>query len=182
MPSPDAKAAATVVVPMAVQAFIAADDFGDTAYQMAPIAQPDLHKLQRLQQPERYANQSAIEGGGEWDHLDLMDWVDTSWWRLQAEYNQRFRDLAAGGPRKSRSGVYLSWCLPSVYRSAITATESTIKTPQDRQAFEERKLRSGYRVTDNDGNPIPSERTQVSTLDPLKEHLQHKIQLANLMR
>ncbi|KAH0489974.1 hypothetical protein TgHK011_001461 [Trichoderma gracile] len=157
---PQAKAAATVVVPMAVQAFIAADDFGDTAYQMAPIAQPDLHKLQRLQQPERYSNQSAIEGGGEWDHLDLMDWVDTNWWRLQAEYNQRFRDLAAGGPRKSRSGVYLSWCLPNVYRSAITATESAIKTPQDRQDFEERKLRSGYRVTDNDGNPIPSENTQ----------------------
>ena len=165
MPSPGpphAKAEATVVVPMAVQAFVVADDFGDTAYQMAPIVQPDLHKLQRLQQPERYTNQSTIEGGGEWDHLDLMDWVDTSWWRLQAQYNQRFRDLVAGGPRKSRSGVYLSWCLPSVYRSAITATESAVKTTQDRQAFEERKLRSGYRVTDKDGKAILSETTQVS--------------------
>ncbi|PTB63054.1 hypothetical protein BBK36DRAFT_1127461 [Trichoderma citrinoviride] len=163
MPSPGpphAKAEATVVVPMAVQAFVVADDFGDTAYQMAPIVQPDLHKLQRLQQPERYTNQSTIEGGGEWDHLDLMDWVDTSWWRLQALYNQRFRHLAAGGPRESRSGVYLSWCLPSVYRSAITATESAVKTPQDRQAFEERKLRSGYRVTDKDGSPISSQTTQ----------------------
>ncbi|UKZ52620.1 hypothetical protein TrVGV298_006401 [Trichoderma virens] len=157
---PNAKANATVVVPMAVQAFLVADDFGDTLYQIAPITQPDLFKLQQLQQPDRYTSQIGGEGGGEWDHHDLLGKVDTSWWRLQAEYNPRFRDLTTGGPRENRSGVYLSWCLPKLYRSAITATESAVSTPEDRKAFEERKLQSGYRIKDANGEAIPDEKIQ----------------------
>ncbi|KAF5540891.1 hypothetical protein FNAPI_10412 [Fusarium napiforme] len=136
-----ATAARTVVVPMAIQAFVVAEDFQDSMYQMAPLIQPDMSKLK----PE----------AGEVMH-DLMDQLDTSFWRLQARYNPRFVDLIVGGPKKNRVGIYLSWCLPKMYRAGITATDSTRATEEGNKAYQERRLRSGYSTrNDKHGNASP---------------------------
>ncbi|KAK3376172.1 hypothetical protein B0T24DRAFT_572793 [Lasiosphaeria ovina] len=156
--APKAKAGATVVVPMTLQAFLVANDFGDTAYQVAPLMLPDFSKLQQHETNSAGISTGLGEPGGDhWDHHDLMDRLDTSWWRLRARYSTRFRDVATGRPREGRSGVYLSWCLPRLYRSAITATESTISTPEGREHFQAKKLRSGFTVGESDDGNQPSQ-------------------------
>lgn len=127
--APPATAGSTVVVPMALQAFVVSDDFARSQYQVAPVIQPDFAAL--------------VTQDGEIRH-DLMDQLDMSYWRMQARYSSRFVDLTTGARRGNRSGVYLSWCLPRMYRTGITATDSAVESDEDRAAHDERRVRSGY--------------------------------------
>jgi len=127
--APNAKAASTIVVPMALQAFVVSGDFSSTRYQVAPLVQPDFAALR----PHK----------GEISH-DLMDQLDMSFWRLQARYNPRFVDVRTGRVRPDRTGVYLSWCLPRLYRTGIAATGSAVASEEAQKAHDDKRVRSGY--------------------------------------
>ncbi|CAM1505214.1 Fc.00g108510.m01.CDS01 [Cosmosporella sp. VM-42] len=128
---PYAQPAFTVVAPMAVHAIVISADFGQSIHQIAPAIQPDYSSL--LQGPR----------AGEPTH-DLMDQLDISYWGVQAQYNPRFVNLASDAPRLGRQGVYLSWCLPRMYRTGIAATESALAREVDKKHWEERRIRTGY--------------------------------------
>ncbi|KAK0713176.1 hypothetical protein B0T26DRAFT_804057 [Lasiosphaeria miniovina] len=142
---PPATAKATVVVPMALQAFIVSGDFSSSAYQVAPLVLPDFAALRSRQ--------------GEIGH-DLMDQLDMSYWRLQARYSPRFVDVRTGRVRDDRTGVYLSWCLPRLYRTGTTKTKGVTVTEDAKKAHDENRVRSGFnRATLEEGDvyfrPVP---------------------------
>ncbi|KAJ4194402.1 hypothetical protein NW755_003158 [Fusarium falciforme] len=135
--APPAQKNFTVVVPMAVQALVVAQDFPSTAAQFAPLIEPDYATL--LQHAE----------AGAPTH-DLMDDLDLSYWRMQARYSTRFIDPSTGELRSDRCGVYLSWCLPRLYRAAITATDSAMDATaglqgDGKQQWDSRKARAGFK-------------------------------------
>jgi hypothetical protein len=134
----------TVVIPTAVQAFVVGEDFKDTAIQVAPLLQPDRTKLQ----PK----------SGYIAH-DLMDDLDISAVRLKAAHNTRFTDVLTGETRSDRTGVYVSWCLPRVYRTGITATGG-MKGSSD---YGNILLRSGYKKPSDNTNDTDSD-VQVSAV------------------
>ena len=100
----DSTTTTVVVVPVAVQAF-SVSCFASSGLQVAPLAQPDVSRVDPAQGPIAH---------------DLMDQVDLSASRLDSATNTRFVDVCTGndsGP-VSRNGVYVSWCLPRMYRQA----------------------------------------------------------------
>lgn len=122
---------------MAVQALVVAQDFDQTAAQFAPLVEPDYAAL--LQHPE----------AGAPVH-DLMDNLDLSYWRMQARYSSRFIDPSTGKLRSDRCGIYLSWCLPRLYRAAITATDSALNATTEIQGeqmpqWDSLKARAGFK-------------------------------------
>jgi hypothetical protein len=130
-----AKPASTVVIPMALQAFVVSEDFQNSEYQVAPLTQPNFAALRPR--------------SGELAH-DIMDQLDTSYWRMRSSYNSRFVDLSTGMPRNDRTGVYLSWCLPHIYRAGIAATESATASKQAKEDYDEVRRRSGYAIGNGD--------------------------------
>ncbi|KAI3580737.1 hypothetical protein IWW34DRAFT_691963 [Fusarium oxysporum f. sp. albedinis] len=113
----------SVFVPVALQALVIGQDFPQTKYRIAPLIQPNYNAL--------------CTDGGLVKH-DLMDQINLSHLRLKAEYNSRFVDLTSGQAIGERLGVYLSWCLPRVYRTGITATD------QARADHGDAKVRAGF--------------------------------------
>ncbi|KAF2498802.1 hypothetical protein BU16DRAFT_524851 [Lophium mytilinum] len=100
-----------VCVPVVLHAFVVSEDFGDSKYRIAPLSQPNYGALR--------ADTGLIKH-------DVMDDLDVSVSTLKAKHNPRFMDLTTGEVRKERMGVYLSWCLPQVYRAGILATRSAV--------------------------------------------------------
>ncbi|KAF2147998.1 hypothetical protein K461DRAFT_302364 [Myriangium duriaei CBS 260.36] len=136
---PPAQAASTIVVPMTVHAFVVSEDFPQSELQMAPVTMPDFSLLQ----PE----------AGQITH-DIMEQLDVSYWSTQAPYNSRFVDLTTGNIRRDRVGVYLSWCLPRLYRSSITSTTSAAQAQDHRS-------RAGFRPSlETATNKVETERAQ----------------------
>lgn len=138
--APPAQKNFTVVVPMAVQALVVAQDFPSSAAQFAPLIEPD------------YATLLQHEKAGAPTH-DLMDDLDLSYWRMQARYSTRFINPSTGELRSDRCGVYLSWCLPRLYRAAITATKSAMDATAGLQGsgkkeWDSRKARAGFKGGD----------------------------------
>ncbi|KAF5620632.1 uncharacterized protein FTJAE_11625 [Fusarium tjaetaba] len=138
--APPAQKNFTVVVPMAVQALVVAEDFPQTDAQFAPLIEPDYATL--LQHAEASAPSH-----------DLMDDLNLSYWRMQARYSSRFINPRTGEVHSQRCGVYLSWCLPRLYRTAITATESAMAPMQGLKGekmnnWESRKARAGFKCGD----------------------------------
>ena len=129
-----AQAGSTVVVPMAVQALMISEDITQTSAQFAPLIEPDYATL--LQTP----------GAGAPKH-DLMDDIDISYWRTQTRSNPRFVNLGTGALKSNRTGIYLSWCLPKLYRAAITATGTARANTEE---WNSRKLRAGFKLTTED--------------------------------
>jgi hypothetical protein len=113
----------SVFVPVALQALVIGQDFPQTKYRIVPLIQPNYNAL--------------CTDGGLVKH-DLMDQINLSHLRLKAEYNSRFVDLTSGQAIGERLGVYLSWCLPRVYRTGITATD------QARAEHGDAKVRAGF--------------------------------------
>ncbi|KAH7122091.1 hypothetical protein B0J13DRAFT_566936 [Dactylonectria estremocensis] len=163
MANPPAQPNFTVVVPMAVQALVVAQDFTQTAAQFAPLVEPDYATL--LQHPK----------AGAPVH-DLMDDLDLSYWRMQARYSSRFIDPSTGKLRPDRCGVYLSWCLPRLYRAAITATDSALAATTEIEIqgermrmpqWESRKARAGFKCeTEATSNKAQSVHDQAVQFRP----------------
>lgn len=118
----------TVVVPMAVQALVVTEDLARTSAQFAPLVEPDYASL--LQRP----------GAGLPKH-DLMDDIPLSYWRMQTSCSTRFVDLGSGKLRSNRIGIYVSWCLPRLYRGALIATETAARDKN----WESRRAMSGFK-------------------------------------
>jgi hypothetical protein len=99
-----------ILVPTALQAFTVSEKFHESPheYRIAPLIQP---------------NYVALKGDGMLQH-DILDQLNLSQTRLEKSCGTRFIDVTSGEVRRERVGVYLSWCLPRVYRSGLTATES----------------------------------------------------------
>ncbi|KAF5980593.1 hypothetical protein FCOIX_4734 [Fusarium coicis] len=134
---PSARNEFTVVVPMAVQALVVAQDFPQTSAQFAPLIEPDYATL--LRHPK----------AGAPVH-DLMDDLDLSYWRMQARYSSRFISPVTGEIRPERCGIYLSWCLPRLYRASITATESALAGSSEvqgngMQQWDSRRVLAGFK-------------------------------------
>lgn len=134
---PTARNELTVVVPMAVQALVVAEDFPQTSAQFAPLIEPDYATL--LRHPK----------AGAPVH-DLMDNLDLSYWRMQARYSSRFVSPVTGEMRPERCGIYLSWCLPRLYRTSITATESALTGSSEVQGngmeqWDSRRVLAGFK-------------------------------------
>ncbi|EEU47014.1 uncharacterized protein NECHADRAFT_78007 [Fusarium vanettenii 77-13-4] len=148
---PPAQKNFTVVVPMAVQALVVAQDFASTAAQFAPLIEPD------------YATILQHAQAGAPTH-DLMDDLDLSYWRMQARYSTRFIDPSTGQLRSDRCGVYLSWCLPRLYRAAITATDSATDATaglrgDGKQQWDSRKARAGFKCSDVSGTQAANDKS-----------------------
>ncbi|KAF7556018.1 hypothetical protein G7Z17_g1690 [Cylindrodendrum hubeiense] len=155
--APSAQERFTVIVPMAVQALVITNEVTQTAAQFAPLIEPD------------YATLLQPRGLGAPVH-DLMDSLDLSYWRMQARHSTRFVDLSTGNLRSGRTGVYLSWCLPRVYRGAITATDSALVDVGDVQGegkkqWESRKARAGFKC---ETKPVETSGTQTSDENSLQ--------------
>ena len=127
--------ASTVVVPMALQALVVSEDFKDSKMQLSPLVQPNLALLR--------PKEGAISS-------DLIAQLDISSERLKASLNTRFVDVVTGQVRNDRVGVYLSWCLPRVYRTGITATTSAAQS----DGYDDARVRSGYSLETHDGSDV----------------------------
>lgn len=132
--SDPAQAASTVVLPMALQALVVSEDILRTPAQFAPLIEPN------------YATLLQTDEAGSPKH-DLMDDIDVSYWRTQARFNPRFVDLGTGKLKPDRTGIYLSWCLPKIYRAAIAPASSAT---QNQAEWNSRKLREGFRLSEAD--------------------------------
>ncbi|KAF5621334.1 uncharacterized protein FTJAE_11363 [Fusarium tjaetaba] len=107
-----------VVIPMAIEAF-SVSSFNKSNISLAPLAQPDLARLDGAQSPIAY---------------DLIDHLDTSnQAKFDCRVNTRFVDVTTpasesstlgGQPISSREGVYVSWCMPQAFRAGITPSEN----------------------------------------------------------
>ena len=106
--SPEIMSKSAVLVPIKLHAFVASEDFPESQYHIAPLIQPNYAAL-RTDELLRH---------------DIIEQLDLSAARLQAKHNTRFVDVTSGQARRDRVGVYLSWTLPRVYRSGMTATPS----------------------------------------------------------
>ncbi|KAI0546742.1 hypothetical protein F4679DRAFT_404669 [Xylaria curta] len=114
---------AAVLVPMTLQALVVSEDYPTSSYRIAPLIQP---------------NYAALRSGSGLIQHDVMEQLEMSHTRLKAQWNTRFVDVTSGEVYKDRVGVYLSWCLPRAYRSAITATETAAASQAQAQ------LKRGY--------------------------------------
>lgn len=155
-PPPPATIESTVVIPMALQAFVGGEFLRDTDILLAPLAQPDVSKLQTRSGQIPY---------------DLVDEIDTSETNIRAAVSPRFihplgkhKRLEKNGSvaeGSNRDGIYLSWCLPRLYRSAITSTDGTSESSShatgvagfNKDAFDETRVRLGYPLSKNEPSP-----------------------------
>jgi hypothetical protein len=63
--------------------------------------------------------------------------------RLKAEFNTRFVNISKGETYKDRVGVYLSWCLPLIYRKGSTAS-SLLNNNAAIYEYEKNLLKGGF--------------------------------------
>ncbi|KAK4083812.1 uncharacterized protein Triagg1_1474 [Trichoderma aggressivum f. europaeum] len=117
-----------IFVPTALQAYVVTEDFPQSQARVAPLIQP---------------NYAALRSDSNLLKHDVIEQLNLSSTRLKAKFNTRFVNVASGGVYGQRVGVYLSWCLPRLYRMGSTATD-LLSSDEAVLDYEKTLLREGF--------------------------------------
>ena len=124
------------------------EDFASSENRVAPLIQPN------------YAALRAYSNLLKHDALEPLSFSST---KLKAQFNTRFVDVARGDTYRQRVDVYLTWCLPRLYRARSTATDLL---NNDKAVYENEKilLRGGFISRIGEDDTVEPSKLKVSHL------------------
>ena len=142
-----------IYIPTALQAYIVSEDFASSKNRVAPLIQP---------------NYAALRADSNLLKHDVLEQLDFSSTRLKAQFNTRFVNVAQGETYRQRVGVYLSWCLPRIYRAGSTATD-LLNNDKAVYEYEKLLLRGGFISRIGEDETLEPGKLKVSYLPRLSK-------------